>query len=255
MNTLYAWTAAGALVYRAGLSDAGESLSEFVGQAARQIAGCRASDARRVTVCFLSFLIGTRFAAEPLRDAYAAAAEDALGRFGDDCALGVRALPAMGGAGLALLRRAVVGDFSERSTLSAVCEAAAAFARETGAAWLADVLARALRPFRDAMLSVKGVSEADDIARPLVRNFAEWAAAVSAAAPLDLLERVLECTLVYLQQCFRAPAFIAHMLRLFASGARETGRVLSAVRVPVRTRVRRKRWRVGGHRRNRRRVQ
>jgi hypothetical protein len=32
-----------------------------------------------VAVCFLSFIIGTQFAAEPLRDA---AAEDALGRFG-----------------------------------------------------------------------------------------------------------------------------------------------------------------------------
>jgi hypothetical protein len=169
-----------------------------------------------VAVCFLSFLIGTRFAAEPLRDAYAAAAEDALARFGDECALGVRALPAMGPAGLALLRRAVAGDFSERTTLSAVCEAAAAFARETDAAWRTDVLARALRPFRDAILYVKGVSEEDDIARPLVRNFADWAAAALPGAPLELVGRVLECTLVYLQQCFRAPAFFAPMLELFA---------------------------------------
>lgn len=215
------WAAAGAFVYRTDLADGGRCLSEFVRQAQRQIAE------RRVKLCFLHFLIGTRFAIEPLRDTYAETAGYALSKFGEEFVLAVRAIPAMGIAGWALFESVLHRDFSERSALSAVCGAAAEFLRRAKDApagefapvlesgWQLDLLARAIEPFHSAILYVKGVGGADEIARPLVRNFAQLAEQTIGVATAELLGKVLECDILYLQHCFDSPIIFGAMLELF----------------------------------------
>jgi hypothetical protein len=93
--------------------------------------------------------------------------------------------------------------------------------------WQLGLLARAIEPFQASILYVKGVRGTDEIARPLVRNFADWAMEVGPLSPPELLGKVLERAIRDLQQCFDPPIIFTSMLELFVKMGSRTWKSFS----------------------------